>query len=671
MTESVENRSNAFGTVTVRAVVLGLITVAWMCIHADYELHVSGSSVMTLSNFPICALIVFVLWVMINAAWRAISPRRALKPMELLTIMIMAWAAGMMPARGWAGRIVGLLATPQHWASSENRWEEIFHGILQPDGLLPRWLFPSIKTQAGNWFYGGLPGSQMSIPWHAWGPPLFWWGTAAAAMVAVAIAISVIFHRQWATYERLTFPLASVPIALVSVRENERVAPIFKNKFFWIGILMTAGVLCWNIVGYFYETWPKIGIYKTSWEIRQEIITGYPYVSFRIMPPVIGFLYLANLDLLFSLWVFWLIGWIETGMVDTMGLAVGEVGKKLGGAQIVQTHNYGAVVFLAVWSVWVARRHLKQVWRAAVSRDRAADNPGGAMKYRTALVLLLVGLAYLVFFGLRLGMSIGVLVPALLVILIAFFVTAKYMAATGMPYVTTPAWGNGKLITSILGNNWMSVKSAVGLGLMHSGAFGAGARVFGLGMMPHALKIGEQAPRGRSRILVAAVLALAVGAGVSIWHTAWLGYNRGALRMDNYTLRTAPPNEIQYIATTIEDIQKHRALPMDLQKFAMWAVGFVGAGVFTILHARVGWWPLHPVGLAFSATSVGNTYWLSIFIVWLTKLVILKVGGARLYEKVKPLFIGLIVGYVFGLIASYATDAIFFYGGYGHVVHDW
>jgi hypothetical protein len=263
------------------------------------------------------------------------------------------------------------------------------------------------------------------------------------------------------------------------------------------------------------------------------------------------------------------------------------------------------------------------------------------------------------------------LIPAILIVLVAFFVTAKYMAATGMPFVNTPGGGNGRLITNILGSDWMSLDSAVGLGLMHSGALGAGSRIYGLWMMPHALKVGEQVPRGRSRILTAVVLAIVVGAAFSIWHTAWLGYNRGALRMDNYTLRTAPPDEIKYIATTVEEIEQHKALPMDLEKLGMWAIGFAGAFVFTFLHGRVGWWPLHPVGFAFSGTAVGTTYWLSIFIVWATKLIILKMGGIRLYERAKPLFIGLIVGYVFGLIASYSTDAIFFYGQYGHVVHDW
>jgi hypothetical protein len=42
----------------------------------------------------------------------------------------------------------------------------------------------------------------------------------------------------------------------------------------------------------------------------------------------------------------------------------------------------------------------------------------------------------------------------------------------------------------------------------------------------------------------------------------------------------------------------------------------------------------------------------------------------RLYEKAKPFFIGLVVGYVFSLILSYGVHE-FFPGHSYQVVHDW
>ena len=650
--------------ITLRAVLLGLVSVVFMCWLANYQLHVTGSSVLTLSNFPVCALIVFVLWLMVNALIRAASPTLALTPEELLTILIMAWAAGMMPARGWTGRMIGNLAAVQHYASPENRWDELL------GTLLPRWLFPErAGSQAGIWFYTGAPPGE-PIPWAAWAAPFFWWGLAAVATLGMAVSVAVIFHRQWVVHERLTFPLASVPVALVAAGPGERVAPIFRKRAFWLGFLAVAGPLCWNLLGYLSPNWPSIDIYRDCWSTRQEIVKGFPLVSFRVMPPVIGFLFLCDVDILLSLWVFWFIGWLEAGYSSTLGFSVGTVGEKLSGWALVSAHNYGALVFLVLWSIWVARRHLRRAWRAALSRDRAGDNPGGAISYRAAFILFALSAVFLGGFAVRLGMSLAVAIPALLLVFVAYFVVAKYMAATGMAYITPPSMASGGLLESLVGSSWMSPRSAVGLSLMHGGAFGGSPRVFGYGMMPHALKVGDEMRRGGRRILWVVVLAIAVGAVFSSWHTLHLGYTQAALHMDNYTLRTGPQWEIGAMARRVDALNRGQGLPPDAEKIGAWAVGFVGAGLFTVLRARFAGWALHPVGLAFSASSAATAYWFSIIIVWSAKVIILRVGGLQLYQKAKPFFIGLIVGYVFTLILSYGVHE-FFPGQVYKVVHDW
>jgi len=657
-------RGGQRGGVTLRAVALGLVSVVFMCWLADYQLHVTGSSVLTLSNFPVCALIVFVLWLMIGGLMRVVAPRLALEPGELLTILVMAWAAGAMPARGWPGRMVGNLAAIQHYASPENRWEEIL------GALLPRWLFPDASgAPAGAWFYTGLPPGE-SVPWGAWSGPLFWWGMASVATLAMALSIAVIFHRQWVEHERLTFPLASVPVTLVAARPGERVAPIFRERLFWLGFLTVVGPLCWNLLGYLSPNWPPIQIYRDCWSTREEIVRGFPLVSFRVMPPVIGFLYLCDLDILFSLWFFWFLGWLEAGFSTTLGFSVGAVGQKLSGWALVSVHNYGALVFLVVWSVWVARRHLRGAWRAALSRNRGEDNPQGVMTYRTAFLLLGFSIVFLMSFAMRAGMSVAVAVPALLLIFVAFFVVAKYMAATGMAYVTPPSMASGGLLESLVGSSWMSPRSAVGLSLLHGGAFGASPRVFGYGMLPHALKLGDGMGRGRRRLVAAVVLAIAVGASFSTWNVLRLGYTYAGSRMDNYTLRVGPQWEIEAMARRVEAVGRGQGLPPDAGKIGAWAGGLAGAALLTLLRARFAGFALHPVGLAFSASSAATAYWFSIIIVWSCKLLILRVGGLRLYEKAKPFFIGLIVGYAFALILSYGVHE-FFPGQVYKVVHDW
>jgi hypothetical protein len=661
--EEVESRRG----VTARAVLLGLATVACMCWLANYQLHVTGSSVLTLASFPECAMLMFVVWLVVTSVLRAVSPRWALSPGEVLTILVMSWAAGMMPARGWGGSLVGQLAAVQHYASVENRWEEIF-GNLLPRHLFPHTLDLVPGARPGDWFYSGVPTGH-AMPWLAWSAPLVWWGSAALAALGLAVGVSVIFQRQWVVHERLTFPLITVPMELVRVRPGERLAPIFRRRLFWVGFAVVAVPLWWNLAGYFSPSLPGIGIYKSAWELRQEIVTGFPYISFRIMPLVIGFLFLCNLDLLFSLWFFWFWGWLEAGLADTTGFSVGAVGEKLDGVALVSAHNYGALVLLVVWSIWVARRHLGAVGRAAWSRRRDLDNPGGAMSYRTALLMLAASTVYLVAFSMHAGMTLGAAVLALLFTFVAFFAVAKYMAATGMAYIMPPSLANGGLMESLVGSEWMTPRTAVGLAYLHGGAFGTSPRVFGFSMAPHALKAGEGIPGGR-RILWAVAVAVVVGAAVSIWHTLFLGYDYAALKMDGYTLRYGPEGEINRMAERVERIQTHEALPADLEKIGAWGVGFGGAALLIILHVRFPWWPIHPLGLAFSASLPITSHWLSIVIAWLAKLLILKTGGVRLYERAKPFFMGLIVGYLLSLAFSYGLHE-FFPGQDYKVVHDW
>ena len=58
------------------------------------------------------------------------------------------------------------------------------------------------------------------------------------------------------------------------------------------------------------------------------------------------------------------------------------------------------------------------------------------------------------------------------------------------------------------------------------------------------------------------------------------------------------------------------------------------------------WWPLHPVGFPIATTWVAGQIWLSVFLVWAIKTLVLKYGGVRLYRRVQRFFLGLILGNV-------------------------
>ena len=69
-------------------------------------------------------------------------------------------------------------------------------------------------------------------------------------------------------------------------------------------------------------------------------------------------------------------------------------------------------------------------------------------------------------------------------------------------------------------------------------------------------------------------------------------------------------------------------------------------GLLTFVRQRFIWWPVHPLGFATGMFNIMNWVWFSTFVAWLLKTIILTYGGASLYRKIRPFFLGLILGQV-------------------------
>jgi hypothetical protein len=73
----------------------------------------------------------------------------------------------------------------------------------------------------------------------------------------------------------------------------------------------------------------------------------------------------------------------------------------------------------------------------------------------------------------------------------------------------------------------------------------------------------------------------------------------------------------------------------------------IGAAVTALLQIgalRYAAWPLLPVGYVVCFTWYMQMAWFSIFLGWLCKVVVVRFGGIRFYQKAKPFFIGIIFG---------------------------
>ena len=644
--------------ITLRSVALGLLTTVALGYYGNKLEMVLHAGSMVKSSFPVALILSLLIWVVINMGIARISPRSVLTRTEMMVIFTMAWISGMMPGVGWMGYLIGALPSPHFFATPENRWAELFFDEL------PMWAFTEPSQGIMDRFYFGLRVGE-SIPWSGWAMPVWWWFSGSLAMVGAGFCITVIFHRQWADSERLTYPLVNFPMDLMEGFGERRAIPdIFRNSIFWFGFAWTAGIIFWNIIPFWYPQVPRITLFDNINTKAMVVARNFPVVYLRVLPLVIGLGYLCSLDLLFSFWFFGLFAVVKVGVMDRTGFTIGMPGQPSSAGEIIALESHGAMTILVLWSIWIARRHLLHVWRTAWSGGRSE----GAVSYRTAVLGLLVSTVYVWGFLVQLGMSPSLAFGQMLLMFIAYFAVAKYIAASGFGYLF-PVWTKGGgFLKIVTGTATMSTRDLVGLQLANQSTLLGAGRIQTLHTLPHHLKAMDAVTEGRGKgwVMGTVFLAFTVGFFASAATIIYYCYTESALYLRSWALWEGPLGIFNGLAASLGETEK---TVFDPQKLSAWLVGGAEAGVMAFLRMRFSWWPFHPLGLAFQYTTGPRYYAISILMVWAAKLLIVRYGGPRMYHKAKPFFYGTVVGYCVGIFVGMVIDLIWFPGS-GHGFHN-
>ena len=174
--------------ITLRAVVLGLLTITAMFYYLTQVVHRIGSGTFVHSQFPMAVIIPFVLWLFLNVVLKRVWPAVALRQGELLTILAMMWVVGTIPQNGWINFWAPILAAPTYFASAENQWAETFFDFM------PWNVFPPTDTLLIHGFWFGLP-QGAAVPWGGWVGVIFQWLGVSMAMLAFGFCIIVLFQK--------------------------------------------------------------------------------------------------------------------------------------------------------------------------------------------------------------------------------------------------------------------------------------------------------------------------------------------------------------------------------------------------------------------------------------------------------------------------------------------
>ena len=635
---------------TPKALTVGVLVVVAVNLAAPFSEWIVRSTLLTTNYFPLGLAALFILVVaVLNPLLKAAKRGGGLTGDELGVVYTMLLAAVSVPTYGVTGYVISVSASPFYFATTENGWAEFLHGHV------PLWAVPGGGREVA-WFFEGLPPGA-NIPWGVWVMPSFWWGSIIAATLALCTCLIAVFRKQWVDRERLNFPLVDVPLMMMAGAGEDRPLPKFmRSRAFWIGFGIAAGKIAWNVPGYFFEGWPNIPA------IRLNIAGGqvWPGISTNLSLPLVGITYFVNADVIFSVWFFNLFNMAEVALFNRTGFTIGTSEVYSVSPAALAWQGFGAFVAVVIGGIWVAREHLRGVWRTAWGKGDGASDRDEIMGYRAALLGIAGGALYILFWLTRIGIQPGVAALLLFAVVTLYLGLTRIVIEGGLVFVRGPLVPQAYAM-HLVGPANLTGATMTGLALSYGWACDPIATFMPFGANAARIHGERRFPRGA--YLTAVGLALALSLTVSLYFSLKLAYASGAYNFGEWVFRRGGQVPFDTVVAKIKAAETLR-----FGHFAFLGIGALVTVLLTYSRHRFAWWRLHPIG--FSIASVGQVKWtlLSLFVAWALKVLLIRFGGLMLYNRAKPFFVGLVVGHFSAAGASFVIDALWF-RGQGHSLY--
>ena len=637
---------------TFRSLAIGLVLAVGLNLAAPLVGLVLRSQYLATSYFPVGLGVAFFVVVLgVNGLVRAVRPGWVLREGELAVVFVMAAVASTMPTHGAAGKMLSIISAPHYLASPENRWAEYFIPHL------PRWAVLDAGP-ALRWFYEGLPQGE-SIPWLAWLPTVGWWVVFLGSAWFGGLCVISILRRQWMDHERLAYPLASMALELIRGGDADKPRSRFsRSRLFWLGFGLAFATLAWNVVGTFVADWPVFPDALPAITVARD----FPAIPLVLYWPMLCIAFFLNAEVSLSFWVFVLLGVVEEGVFNRLGFSIRNslsVPYFDASRPALAWQGYGAMVAMVGVNLWVARGHVANVVRKAIRpRSPCLDDGQELLPARTAVVGLLVAGGFMMLWLWRLGLRPPAAALFLAAALVGFIGLSRLVVEGGLVFILPPLTAQSAAVT-LLGNSAMGASQLTAMGLTM--AWIADPINAFMPAAANAAKVGHAAGVGR-RVALAMIVAVVAGIAVTIPFTLWIGYRQGAYTTGTWIFHGCPWVPYTYVVRAIGSPPG-----IEWPKLACAGIGGAVMLVLTVLHHSLSWWPLHPIGLVVGVIYKVRWCFLPFLLGWLTKVVVLRVGGAAMLGKAKRFFLGAMVGWFAGAGLSVVVDALFFYGQ-GHVI---
>lgn len=607
--------------VSTRAVLLGLLIIPLNNYWVFY------SEIVLLSGHPSTTSLffnsVFVLLLLsgANAVLRKRMPTWAFSQGELLTVYLMVNIATALGSHDMIQVLVPEMAYPHFYATPENQWDRLFMAHL------PSWLTISDPT-ALNGFFKGNSSLYEPVVLRAWLVPVLMWSGFIVALLFVMLCLSSILRKQWMEHEKLSYPLVQLPLEISSAK-----VPLLRSRLFFLGVGIAAAI---DLVQGLHTFVPSIPLLPLKTIDLATYMTARPWSAVgwmpaRLYPFGVGLAFLLPLDLSFSAWFFFLFWKAELVLSSALGL------DSIPRFPYVNEQSFGAYMGIAAFALWTSRRPLSRIVRNAIRGTDAQEDNAEAMRYRTAVLGVIIGTILLSRFAHAVGLSLWLLLPFFAIYFVLSVSITRLRAELGPPAHDLHIAGPDAMLPALLGPQSLGAGSLVALSMMYW--FNRAYRAHPMPFMLEGLKAAEASKTSYRAVAVAIMSAAVVGTLASFWIQLHVYYKLGAAAKTSWV-------PLVFASEPYARLDGWIRGPAPPSSNVFWAVTG-GCGLTLLLNSlrmRLGWFPFHPVGFAISSSWSLHMLWLSMFVAWLIKLLVLRCGTLRLYRSAMPFFLGIVVG---------------------------
>jgi hypothetical protein len=506
-----------------------------------------------------------------------------------------------------------------------------------------------------------------AVPWAAWIPAFAWWWLLYASLAVFNLGWGVIWRRRWIDVEKVPFPQTRVATEFVDrLTSTEKSLRMRLGLPFLVGLVLGVAFQLPLLLTYMFPWFPDIYGWKTNtctmgtqWITPDSPLAGIVgFAMFNKDPAVGAIFYMAPLNILFGVWVWYLVFAILMQIAFTIGYYTGITGYAGCGRVWCGTSGYrvgdpfkwdafsSAGVTTGIFISYVALnwRYLAETFNSAIGKigkDKLEEfDRTEPTSYRNAYAMI-AGSAILI---IALFMVSDVSFPAALLLVITIMIvtlvlTRSYSLIGFLPGGSMFYFGPMKML---LGGNAASPTREWFVSMFFT--YDLVCMPITGGSSPFFASLASYQMANVNKVSVKNVfkvqLLVSVLAPLSFVGIVWGYYTFGITKLPWGSWYSA------YESYTPDALRNRPA-------YEPWwphmLAGIIFAGILSFLHARFVWFPLEPFGflLATDGHSLIEGIWTMALVAWVLKTITFRVGGSKLYEKTGiPTAIGFVIGLI-------------------------